>query len=309
MRSSAPEARGVAGATTATPPISAGERVDADRDGAERDVERRHVRYVAAEPDAAARAVARLGGRRPRRCRSCGRRRGRAARAVQPTHASAPVDHRDAVVHGVRDPGELLVLGRLGGEQPRQLLLAGGEHVDAEALRLAHRPAACAPSLSKHTSSSSGSSDSEQTAFAVIPTGPARAVARDHRDAGREVAHHGAEAVGVDGLMPSGAVHAELLVVAEEQSLFRLKSLRAPADATASPRRGIQRVRLDRRGRRCHHRDRVVRDPRGRPASPPARPELQRAAEIFANHVRAAAIRSECAPGRTGSALTNVPHA
>ena len=48
--------------------------------------------------------------------------------------------HRDAVVHGVRHAGELLVLGRLDAKRRASVLLAGGEHVDAEALGLAHHP-------------------------------------------------------------------------------------------------------------------------------------------------------------------------
>ena len=57
-----------------------------------------------------------------RRCRSCGRRRGQLERVA--AHPGQRVlDHRDAVVHGVRHAGELLALGALGGEQARQVLL------------------------------------------------------------------------------------------------------------------------------------------------------------------------------------------
>ena len=74
-------------------------------------------------------------------------------------------------MHGVLHAGELLRLGRLGGEQAGQLLLPGGQHVDPEAA-VSRTTGSVRAALSKHTSSSSGSSESEQTALAVMPTGP-----------------------------------------------------------------------------------------------------------------------------------------
>ena len=62
-------------------------------------------------------------------------------RAADPGERS--FDDGNAVVHGVLHAGELLGLGRLGGEQAGEILLARRQHVDAEALGLADDLAAC----------------------------------------------------------------------------------------------------------------------------------------------------------------------
>src|SRR6478672_8536998 len=109
--------------------------------------------------------------------------------------------------------------------------------------------------LSKHTSSSSGSSDSEQTALAVIPTGPSPEVAVTTVTPVAKVPITDRKRSGPTGCR--GSVMAA--------ALFRM--LCAP-DEPLPPNPA-----LDRRGRRCDHRDRVVRI-RGHPARL-QRPELQ----------------------------------
>ena len=73
---------------------------------------------------------------------------------------------------------ELRGRGALGGERAREVLLAGGEHVDAEALRPRGPRAACARPLSKQTSSEHRlQAQSDATALAVMPCGPSGASA------------------------------------------------------------------------------------------------------------------------------------
>ena len=74
---------------------------------------------------------------------------------------------RDAVRHGL----ELLGGRALGRERAREVLLAGGEDVDGEPP--GRRTAGSVrEARSKQTSSSTGSSESDATAFVVRPAGP-----------------------------------------------------------------------------------------------------------------------------------------
>ena len=86
-------------------------------------------------------------------------------------------------------------------------LLAGGEHVDAEALRARAPRAACARRCRSRRAAAAARATSEQTALAVMPTGPRGRVDGHDRHAGGEVPHDGAEAVGVDA--PQGRICGE----------------------------------------------------------------------------------------------------
>jgi hypothetical protein len=109
------------------------------------------------------------------------------------------VEHRHAAVDAMRHLGELRLLGRLGGEQPREVLLAGAQDVDAERARLAHdRERACA-AVEAH--------EQQQGVERERADGVRRHAHRtqrrgggDDRHAGREVPHHGPELVGAHGL-------------------------------------------------------------------------------------------------------------
>jgi hypothetical protein len=106
------------------------------------------------------------------------------------------VEHGDAVVDRVGDLGELrLVLGR---EAPREVLLAGGEHVDAEA------PGA--PDLGQRARAVVEADEHEHGVERErgdrVRGHPLRATWRvDGHDChpGGEMPHDGAEALGLDG--------------------------------------------------------------------------------------------------------------
>jgi flavin reductase (DIM6/NTAB) family NADH-FMN oxidoreductase RutF len=107
------------------------------------------------------------------------------------------VEDRDAVVHAVGHAGELLLLRQLGGEEPRQVLLAGREHVDAEAPGLAHHRQRARAVVEAHEQQHRV----QRQRADRVRGHPDRAHRRRRghdRDAGGEVAHHGAEAVGRD---------------------------------------------------------------------------------------------------------------
>jgi len=101
-----------------------------------------------------------------------------------------------------RLPGELLVLGQLGGEQAGQLLLPGGKHVDAETLGLGDQ---------RERARLVGEADQQQQRVQReradgVRGHPHRAELRAGRhdgDPGREMTHHGAEALGGDGVHQS----------------------------------------------------------------------------------------------------------
>ncbi len=78
------------------------------------------------------------------------------------------VEDGDAALEVVRGGGELLGLGQLGGEVGGQALVPLPEDVDGEAAGVLDEGSVRAV-LSKQTSTSSGSSESEQTALAVMP--------------------------------------------------------------------------------------------------------------------------------------------
>ena len=86
----------------------------------------------------------------------------------------------------------------LGGEAPRQVLLAGGEDVDAEAagaLDLRQR----ARAVVEADEHEHGVERQRRDRVGRHPLRAAGRVDGHDRDAGREVAHDGAEALGLDG--------------------------------------------------------------------------------------------------------------
>jgi hypothetical protein len=88
------------------------------------------------------------------------------------------VDRRDPVPLAPGDPLPLLRHRRLGREGPRDLLLAGVEDADAEAVGgLDREQGAGAAVESRQASISIGSIESELTAFAVAPAGPSAPLA------------------------------------------------------------------------------------------------------------------------------------
>ena len=111
------------------------------------------------------------------------------------------VEHGDAVVDRVRDVGELRVL--LRGEAAGEVLLAGGEHVDAEAplaLNLGQRARAVVEA-DEHEHGVEAQARDRVGGHAL---GAAGRVDGHDGHAGGEVPHDGAEAIGLDA--PHGAI-------------------------------------------------------------------------------------------------------
>ena len=133
-------------------------------------------------------------GRRPRPRRSGGRRRGRARAArSRATRGSRRCDGTPARSCQAT-PSNFSRLGQLRGEPRGDLLLVVGQELHAETAGLLHR-ASVREVSAKHTIISGGSSESEETALAVMPLGPSGPSDGHHADAGREVPACGPEFV------------------------------------------------------------------------------------------------------------------
>ena len=190
-----------------------------------------------AEPQQRARAVAAPPRSPPRRCRSCGRRPAPAARAgSRPTRARRRSPGcPSCTVCGT--PANFSSSGSLEANRRASVLLAGGEHVDAEALACRARPRACARCCRRRRAAAAARARARRRRWPSCPPGR-RGRPRSRRHAGGEVAHHGAEVVGVDRLSSHDqrAVHAELLVVAEHaHHLVAARARGAPPRSRCSP--------------------------------------------------------------------------
>ena len=119
-------------------------------------------------------------------------------RAADP--GERPFDDRDAVVHGVLHAGELLAPPGVLDANSRARSSWPAASTLTPKRRCSRTTRSVRAPLAKQTSASSGSSESEQTAFAVMPDRAVGAARRHDRDAGGEMAHHVAEALGLDGL-------------------------------------------------------------------------------------------------------------
>ena len=93
------------------------------------------------------------------------------SRSSQPTHTSVPSSAGMPSALRPRDAVPLLAHLGLGRERAREVRLAGGEHVDAEAARGSTARSVREP-RSRQASISGGSSDSERRRWRSAPTGP-----------------------------------------------------------------------------------------------------------------------------------------
>ena len=96
---------------------------------------------------------------------------GSSSRRSQATHASAVSSTGTPWATRVGHALELLARHALGGEDGRELLVAGARMLTAKRGEPRTTSSVREPRL-KQTSSSSGSSDSDVTAFVVMPAGP-----------------------------------------------------------------------------------------------------------------------------------------
>ena len=102
---------------------------------------------------------------------------GRSSSSSQAIQASARSSTGTPWRLGVGDAPELLAADALGGEHRRELLVAGAQDVDREAPRRAHHLQRARARLEADEQQAAGRSDSDVTAFVVMPAGPSGPVA------------------------------------------------------------------------------------------------------------------------------------